>query len=853
MGRGLPMGRGHPIVAAQSIEGHWEDPEMAEYPPEYPPEEDPYWEEWGPPMMGMRGMRPPFPPGRGRPPRGHPPFTRGRPPHPAHRPMGPDHYDMEPELDPMYHDPHGHPMHPEAGRGRGRGAPLPPHELIEHEEEWYDEETDPAYGHGPPLPPREIVERDETRGKPIDRGITREKWPPGPAIEYEQGLKEGFVADYGHGEREYRRGLDYPRDDYELHWDREASPPERRYLSRVPPPRSESYRDDPWKDERDRGYPYAHEDRDRPRGELRVREYRDEPHYQQEDRSYSIPRSRLSPLPERHYPDFESRPTYQDDREGSLERRPPAVEPVSNLPETSVESAAQAASAAGVLALSQRQHEIILKAAQELKLIRELQETKTPSIEPEPTPVARDILPELPAGLLGLEIPADIKNVLKGIASQSATKEPLSTDSNPVTDYQLSLHAPVLPKTVDYAHGHEPGATVEKISYGERIILRPDPLPSERGYEKEPLGPRDPYSRDYYDRRDPYLERREYSREREYREKLSERERYERERYPSREDRSAALRSGHRERERERDVRERDHSGSRDREHYGRSDYERESYKQSSLDRERYSRGASPPTDRRSYEDRVPPPAAALPPPSRIEKKPEMKNIDDILKMPGRLSRPDRIVIIMRGLPGSGKSHVAKLIRDKEVHCGGAPPRVIVLDDYFMTEVEKVEKDPDTGRRVKTKVLEYEYEPEMEETYRSSMLKTFKKTLDDGFFPFIILDTINDRVKHFDQFWSAAKTKGFEVYLAEITADVQTCAKRNVHGRTIKDITKMANNWEPSPGHMVCLDVRSILQDAAIEEVEMEDFNPDDEVKDLKKEEEEEGDQVGYMCFMQKH
>lgn len=30
----------------------------------------------------------------------------------------------------------------------------------------------------------------------------------------------------------------------------------------------------------------------------------------------------------------------------------------------------------------------------------------------------------------------------------------------------------------------EPGATVERISYGERIILRPDPVSMDRGYEK---------------------------------------------------------------------------------------------------------------------------------------------------------------------------------------------------------------------------------------------------------------------------------------------------------------------------------------------------------------------------------
>lgn len=55
--------------------------------------------------------------------------------------------------------------------------------------------------------------------------------------------------------------------------------------------------------------------------------------------------------------------------------------------------------------------------------------------------------------------------------------------------------------------------------------------------------------------------------------------------------------------------------------------------------------------ERRGYpEDRGPHPAAPLPPPPtppppRVEKKPEIKNIDDILKAPGRLSRPERVLI----------------------------------------------------------------------------------------------------------------------------------------------------------------------------------------------------------------
>lgn len=39
---------------------------------------------------------------------------------------------------------------------------------------------------------------------------------------------------------------------------------------------------------------------------------------------------------------------------------------------------------------------------------------------------------------------------------------------------------------------------------------------------------------------------------------------------------------------------------------------------------------------------------------------------------------------------GSGKSYLAKMLRDIEVENGGEAPRIHSMDEYFMTEVEKV-------------------------------------------------------------------------------------------------------------------------------------------------------------------
>lgn len=153
---------------------------------------------------------------------------------------------------------------------------------------------------------------------------------------------------------------------------------------------------------------------------------------------------------------------------------------------------------------------------------------------------------------------------------------------------------------------------------------------------------------------------------------------------------------------------------------------------------------------------------------------------------------------------------------------GAHAPRILALDDYFLMEVEKVEQDPETGKKVKKKVTEYVFEEEMEEAYRASLFKSFSKTLEDGFFPVVIVDAIHDKVEHFEKYWSHAKQKGFEVYIAELMADAHACAKRNSHNRTFEDINKMVAAWEETPVHHLRLDVRSLLQDAVITEVEME-------------------------------
>ncbi|GAB2221115.1 hypothetical protein Droror1_Dr00012283 [Drosera rotundifolia] len=207
-------------------------------------------------------------------------------------------------------------------------------------------------------------------------------------------------------------------------------------------------------------------------------------------------------------------------------------------------------------------------------------------------------------------------------------------------------------------------------------------------------------------------------------------------------------------------------------------------------------------------------------PKDKLPDKPKIVDASDLFKTPKRASRPDHFVIILRGLPGSGKSYLAKMLRDLEVEHGSNAPRIHSMDDYFMTEVEKVEENNASkslarGRKPATKkVLEYCYEPEMLETYRSSMLKVFKKTLEEGAFTF---------------------RSGYEVYVLEAPyKDPAGCAARNVHGFSLEEVEKMASEWEETPPLYLRLDAKSLfhgddLKDNDIQEVDMDMEDSGDE------------------------
>ncbi|KAL1430793.1 hypothetical protein MTO96_014659 [Rhipicephalus appendiculatus] len=187
------------------------------------------------------------------------------------------------------------------------------------------------------------------------------------------------------------------------------------------------------------------------------------------------------------------------------------------------------------------------------------------------------------------------------------------------------------------------------------------------------------------------------------------------------------------------------------------------------------------------------------PPPPPAPPEPQVVSVEDLLGLPGRESRPPLLCVVVRGPPGSGKSFLTRLLKEREMGAAGSvAPR---------------------GKRVKRKEFRYEYEAEMEDVYFSSLLKSFRKTVDGRLFSFVLVDAVLARLQQLEQFTGYARQNGFQVYICEPDClDPEECHRRNVHGRSLEDIQRIVDSWEPAPRQYPRLDCSILLN-------EMEDMD----------------------------
>jgi predicted kinase len=122
-------------------------------------------------------------------------------------------------------------------------------------------------------------------------------------------------------------------------------------------------------------------------------------------------------------------------------------------------------------------------------------------------------------------------------------------------------------------------------------------------------------------------------------------------------------------------------------------------------------------------------------------------------------------VIVLRGIPGSGKSHHAKSIP-------GA--KVVSADDHFLNPMGEYKFDP-------TKIADAHH----------ACLRRFLAELQAPSADLIIVDNTNASIAEMAPYMALAGAFGFPAEIIEITCDPTTAAARNIHGVPAETVQKI--------------------------------------------------------------
>lgn len=138
-----------------------------------------------------------------------------------------------------------------------------------------------------------------------------------------------------------------------------------------------------------------------------------------------------------------------------------------------------------------------------------------------------------------------------------------------------------------------------------------------------------------------------------------------------------------------------------------------------------------------------------------------------------------KVLYVLRGLPGSGKSTKAKEL-------AGDTTNIFSTDDFFI--------NPKNGK--------YEFDPKLIHQNHSLNVKRTEEAMVNGVTP-IVVDNTNIKFYEMKRYIILAQKYGYEVEFHEPDTpwarDAEELAKRNTHGVPQHSIQRMIDRWDYNP------------------------------------------------------
>lgn len=130
------------------------------------------------------------------------------------------------------------------------------------------------------------------------------------------------------------------------------------------------------------------------------------------------------------------------------------------------------------------------------------------------------------------------------------------------------------------------------------------------------------------------------------------------------------------------------------------------------------------------------------------------------------------VALIMRGIPGSGKTTAAKRL-------AGMSGVIHSTDNYFMVNGE------------------YRFDRSQLQAHHDANFSAFCESLRQGV-PLVICDNTNVTKAHYQRYVDAAEQAGYIVtFVIMKHPEPEVAAARNQHGVPLETIKRMIEKWEP--------------------------------------------------------